>query len=216
MRLLLCLLIPFYCFSQDTKNSWHLKKNEHGIVIYTRNVPGSAFKELKSVAYQKTSLNSIVALINDWESYPQWVYKCGKSSTLKKISDTELIHYQTVVAPWPVENRDFVATVKSAQDEKTRIVTIKSICYANYIPPVTHHVRITEFNACWTLIPLKDGTVQIIYQLLVDPGGFLPAWLVNMAVVDGPFDTMLHFEDQIVKEKYQKAKLPFIKELSDK
>ena len=216
MRLFFCLFLPMYCFAQSTTADWQLKKDKNGIAIYTRKVANSDFRELRSVAYQKTSLNSIVALLNDWESYPEWVYKCGKSTTLKRISNTELIHYQTVVAPWPAENRDFIATIKIAQDEKTRIVTIKSICYANFIAPVAHHVRIMEFNACWTLIPLKDGTIQILYQLLVDPGGFIPAWLVNMAVVDGPYETMLHFKEMIVKEKYQKEKFPFIKELNDK
>ena len=113
------------------------------------------------------------------------------------------------------QNRDFVVNVKLAQDEKTRIVTIKSTCKADYIPKVAKHVRITEFNACWTLVPLKDGTVQINYQLLVNPGGYVPAWLVNMAAVDGPYETMVHFKEWIVKDKYQKARTTLIKELND-
>jgi hypothetical protein len=213
MRLLLCFFISITCFSQDNKFDWILKKNESGIAVYSRKTVNSNFRELKSIAYVKTSLSSIVALLDDWDTYTQWVYKCGKSTTLKRISSAELIHYQTVVAPWPAENRDFVVNVKFAQDEKTKVVTIKSTCMASYIPPVDHHVRITEFNACWTLIPLKDGTIQVNYQLLVNPGGYVPAWLVNMAAVDGPFETMLHLKEWIVKEKYQKAKISFIKEL---
>jgi hypothetical protein len=141
------------------------------------------------------------------------VYRCGKSSTLKKISDTELIHYQTVVAPWPVDSRDFVVNVKTVQDEKTKIVTIKSTCKPTYIPKMPGFVRITEFNASWTLIPMKDGTVEIIYQLLVNPGGYVPAWIVNLAVIDGPFTTAVNLRDRVLKEKYQKTKYSFIKEL---
>ena len=216
MRLLFCLLISTICFSQNSKSDWHLKKNENGIAVYSRKTASSDFRELKSIAYVKTSLNSIVALLNDWDTYTQWVYKCGQSKTLKRISTTELIHYQTVVAPWPAENRDFVVNVVFAQDEKTKIVTVKSTCHANYIPKVEHYVRITEFNACWTLIPLKDGTIEINYQLLVNPGGYVPAWLVNMAAVDGPYETMVHFKEWIVKEKYQTANVSFIKELNNK
>ena len=215
MRLLFCFFISVTCLSQSTKFDWQIKKEESGISVYSRKTINSNFRELKSVAYIKTSLSSIVALIDDWDTYTQWVYKCGESKTLKRISNTELIHYQTVVAPWPAENRDFVVNVKFAQDEKTKIVTIKSTCWADFIPRVDHHVRITEFSACWTLIPFKDGIVQINYQLLVHPGGYVPAWLVNMAAVDGPFETMVHFKEWIVKEKYQKAKIPFIKELKD-
>jgi hypothetical protein len=215
MKLLFCLLISLVSFSQNSKSDWNLKKDENGIAVYSRKTNSSDFKELKSIAYVKTSLNSIVSLLSDWENYTQWVYKCGESKTLKKISSTELIHYQTVVAPWPAENRDFVVNVTFTQDEKTKVVTIKSVCNANYIPHVAHHVRITEFNACWTLIPLKDGTIQVNYQLLVNPGGYVPAWLVNMAAVDGPYETMVHFKEWIIKEKYQKAKNSFIKELNE-
>jgi hypothetical protein len=214
MKLLFCLLISAVCFSQEGKFDWQLKKDESGIAVYSRKTVNSNFKELKSIAYVKTSLSSIVALLDDWDTYTQWVYKCGASKTLKRINTTELIHYQTVVAPWPAENRDFVVNVTFAQDEKTKVVTIKSVCNANYIPSVAHHVRITEFNACWTLIPSKDGVIQINYQLMVNPGGYVPAWIVNMAAIDGPFETMVHFKEFIVKEKYQKAKVSFIKELN--
>ena len=210
----LLLFVPVF-FLQSTKDEWHLKKCGDGISVFSRKTPNSEFRELKSIAYVKTSLNSIVALLNDWESYPLWVYRCGESSTLKKVSETEVVHYQTVIAPWPAENRDFIANIKLYQDEKTKVITIRSTCNATFIPKKPRHIRITEFNACWTLVPLKDGTVQVNYQLLVHPGGFVPAWLVNMAAIDGPYDTMVHFKEWILKEKYQKASNPLIKELNN-
>ena len=201
-------------FSQHKVTDWELKKNESDILIYTRHTENSAFKELKSIITIKTSLSSIIALLNDFESYPQWVYKCGESSTLKKLNDTICIHYQTVVAPWPVSDRDFVVTVAQTQDDKTKIITQTSISNESYIPVKDGFVRISLFNAKWTLIPLKDGMVEIDYQLLVDPGGAIPAWLVNLAVVDGPFETMVGFKKMIVKDKYKKAKIAYIKELN--
>ncbi|MCW3105260.1 MAG: lipid-binding domain protein [Bacteroidetes bacterium] len=208
---LFLLLAAFLSAFSQSDNSWHLKKSEGGILVYTRNSPGSDFKELKSVCTLKTSLSSIVALLNDWDTYPQWVYKCGKSTTLKKISESELVHYQTVVAPWPVDSRDFVVNVRLSQDPVSKVVKIVSTCKPDYIPKVAGYVRITEFSASWTLVPQKDGTVEVIYQLLVNPGGYVPAWLVNLAVVDGPYETTLNFKQWVMKEKYQKAVVPLIK-----
>lgn len=213
--LLLCLLFQIVCFSQENKEEWRLKKNHKGIEVYSRKTVNSEFRELKSIMYLKTSLNSVVALVNDRASYPEWVYKCGEAKTLRKVSESELIHYQTVIAPWPADDRDFVVNVKLSQDEKTKIVTMVSTCNADYTPPVDKHIRIRVFSASWTFIPLKDGTIQLIYQLLVHPGGLVPAWIVNMAAIDGPFETMLHMKDWILKEKYQKAKNPLIKELNN-
>jgi hypothetical protein len=48
------------------------------------------------------------------------------------------------------------------------------------------------------------------YQLLVNPGGNVPAWIVNMAVIDGPFETGVNMREWIKKEVYQKAKLSYI------
>ncbi len=211
---LIILFLDLSCFSQHKVTDWELKKNESDILVYTRHTENSAFKELKSVIKIKTSLSSIVALLADFESYTQWVYKCGESTTLKKLNDTTYIHYQTVIAPWPASDRDFVVTVKQTQDPKSKIITITSTGNSTYISSKDGFVRITLFNAKWTLIPSKDGMVEIDYQLLVDPGGSLPAWLVNLAVVDGPFETMVGFKKFIVKDKYQKAKITYVKELS--
>lgn len=211
----LILLFVFYLgvtsFSIEN-DGWQLKKDEKGVTVYTRNAENSAFKELKAIAYLKTSISSIVALLYDFEKYPEWVYKCGTSGTLKTISEKELIHYQTVIAPWPISNRDFIVNIKIRQDEITKVVSIKSYATGTYIPVSPNYVRIMNFNASWTLTPQKDGTVEIVYQLLVDPAGFVPAWAVNMAIVDGPFETMSKIKERVFKDEYQKTKFSFIKE----
>ncbi|MDO9184611.1 MAG: START domain-containing protein [Bacteroidia bacterium] len=211
----LILLFVFYLGATSfstASGDWQLKKDEKGVAIYTRNSENSAFKELKAVAYLKTSISSIVGLLYDFEKYPEWVYKCGASGTLKTISEKELIHYQTVIAPWPISNRDFIVNIKIGQDELTKVVSIKSYATGTYIPVSPDYVRIMNFNASWTLTPQKDGTVEIVYQLLVDPAGAVPAWAVNMAIVDGPFETMNKIKERVFKEEYQKAKISFIKE----
>lgn len=194
---------------QNTYN-WQLKKFENDISIYTRTPENSKYKELKAVYQIKSSLSSIIALLNDFESFPKWVYRCEKSMALKKDSDNHIIRYQTVVAPWPVDNRDMILEVNSFQDKKTKIVYQKVNSIPDYIPLVKGHVRVREFRALWTLIPLKNGFVEVNYELLVNPGGNIPAWLVNLAVVDGPFDTSVKMRELLMNEKYQKTTYSFI------
>ena len=145
-----------------------------------------------------------------FESYPQWVYRCETSKVLQKTSEKHLIRYQTIVAPWPVDNRDVVVEVNFSQDEKTKVVYQKVTALPNYTPKVAGHVRIPEFRGTWTLTPMKNGIVEIQYELLVNPGGAIPAWLVNMAMIDGPYDTSLNMKTWLMKEKYQKTVYPFI------
>jgi hypothetical protein len=197
---------------QVESNTWTLKKNQNGVSVYSRDAENSRFKELKSVTIYKSSLSSLIALIDDFESYPQWVYKCAVSTTIKKNSEKDLIHYQSVIAPWPVDNRDFVVHVQLQQDPVTKVIIQNVSCIPDYIPRVKGHVRITEFKARWTLIPLKDGYVEANYELLVNPGGNVPAWIVNLAAVDGPYETAINMKKMLMKEKYQKAVVLFVKE----
>jgi len=202
----------FISFSQktSTKSEWELKKFENGISVYTRATESSAYKELKVVFQIKTSLSSVIAILNDVDAYPQWVYRCGTSKVLKKDSDEHLIRYQTIVAPWPVDNRDVVVEVNTYQDAKTKIVYQKVNGLPDYFAAKKDHVRIREFRAVWTVKPLKNGIVEVEYELLVNPAGAIPAWVVNMAMTDGPYETSLKMKERLLFEKYQKATFPFI------
>lgn len=201
----------FVSFSQKSSaDNWELKKFENGITIYTRATETSKYKELKAIFQIKSSLSSVIALLNDVETYPQWVYRCETSKVLKKISEQHLIRYQTIVAPWPVDNRDVVVEVHTYQDPKTKIVYQKVTPLPDYSPQLKGHVRIREFRATWTLKPLKNGIVEVEYELLVNPAGAIPAWIVNMALVDGPYETSLKMKERILYEKYQKTNYPFI------
>jgi hypothetical protein len=195
-------------YSQE--KSWVLQKYEEGIGVYLRKADNSNFKELKSVVHIKTSLSSIVAVLSDWESYPEWVYRCGSSSTVKILSDSVLIHYQTVLAPWPVDSRDFVVMVKLVQEAETKRIVQSSVALPDYIPRKDGFVRIKSFRASWTLTPLEDGFIKVEYQLLVDPGGNVPAWLVNLAVVEGPLETTRHLKTRVFQKKYKEAKIPWV------
>lgn len=208
---LLCIAYVFASFSQKTEsNDWELKKFANGISVYTRATESSSYKELKVVFQVKTSLSSVIALLNDVESYPQWVYRCETSKVLKKESDKHLIRYQTIVAPWPVDNRDVIVEVDTYQDEKTKSVYQKVSALPDHSPQLKNHVRIREFRALWTLKPLKNGIVEVEYELLVNPAGAIPAWIVNMALVDGPYETSMKMKERILYEKYQKTTYPFI------
>lgn len=201
---------PISSLPSTNKNSWELKKSEKGISVFSRSAENSKFNELKVVFQVKASLSSIVALLNDVESYPKWIYHCEGSKILKKDSEKHLIRYQKIVAPWPVDNRDIAVEVNSYQDEKTKIVYQKITSVPDYTPVTKGHVRVREYRAMWKLIPLKNGMVQVEYELLVNPAGSIPAWVINLAVVEGPYETSIKMKEQLLNEKYQNANYSFI------
>jgi len=210
---LLFIALGWVCTSfVSIDDEWVLQKSSPDVLVYSRNLENQEVKQLRAVTKIKTSLSSIIALLNDREACPKWVYKCEKSYIIKKVSDQEYYSYQNVVAPWPVDNRDIVFNVKISQDPATKVVTHNAMSKPDYISNTKGHIRVKTFNSIWTLTPLKDGTVICENQILVDPGGSLPTWLVNMAAVDGPFETTTNLRKVVLEEKYQKAQLDYIEE----
>ena len=64
----------------------------------------------------------------------------------------------------------------------------------------------------WTITPIKNGNVFIEYFIKVDVGGNVPNWIVNLFIEDGPYQSILHFKENLVLESYKNAKLSFIDE----
>ena len=56
----------------------------------------------------------------------------------------------------------------------------------------------------WVFTPLENGKTQVYHQFGGDPGGSIPAWIVNMFLVDGPYKTMLGLQETIAKRSSKK------------
>lgn len=207
------LLFVFIIFnlSYTNQKSWELKKVSNGIFIYTRHQPTSEIKEVKCNTNFKATLKSLVAFIKDISAHPQYIYKCNKSFITKNLNDSELYYYHETSTPWPVENRYGIIYYKITQNSKTKVVTIKSNGVLGMYAKQTNMVEVPSLNANWIFTPKPDGTVDGEYYIHLNPGGNIPSWMINLFVVDGPYNTILKMKELLKKEKYQHLKVDFIK-----
>src|ERR1044071_4416289 len=88
-----CVLSSFNAFADST--DWVLRKNENGIIVYTRLAEGSNLKEVKVVNEVNSALAGLVALLLDVKNYPNWIYACSEASTLKMLNEQEQYQHQT-------------------------------------------------------------------------------------------------------------------------
>ncbi|MCD6557142.1 MAG: START domain-containing protein [Bacteroidales bacterium] len=197
----------------DLTGNWKLVRNEDGIKAFTREVEGSSIKQVRVIANVKSTLTAPVAIVRDVSSHQKWIYRCKTAKILKTVSESDHYYYNETEAPWPISNRDIITHAVITQDKKSKIVTITSTGVPNFIPPIKDIVRLKKLQAQWKFIPKVNGTVDINFTLLIDLGGDLPSWLVNLAIADGPFETVLNMRKEVVKPKYQNAVYNFIKEL---
>ncbi len=174
---------------------WTLKKDKDGVQIYTRPVEGSALKEYKGVVNIRTTAQAAKALILDLESYTEWQHNCTESKILHINNENDIYGYSLTDAPWPVQDRE--AIVRTQVSEKEGIITLKMICTPDYIKPNDGVVRVPAMTGFWRITPLQDGMVEVIQQVHASPGGRIPDWLANSAVVDTPFQSLLNMKRRL-------------------
>jgi hypothetical protein len=198
----------------DSPSEFALEIDKNGVKVYTRKIEGSSLKEFKGVTAIKTSLTSLVALMDDTDALPRWLHNCGAARLVQMINERERITYTTVKAPWPVADRDTVTYSKIVQDAKSKIITIYLKGMPDRYPVQSGKVRVPSLKGFWQFIPNKNGYVTVIYQLHSEPGGAIPDALANSTVTDIPYYTLLNMHKIVKEEKYQSAKLPQVKELN--
>lgn len=197
--------IPLTAPAQE--NGWTLKKNRKGIQVYTRDVPGSGFKEFRATVEVEATMAGVLKLMEDIRSYPRWFPKLKESRLLKKISSTEMILYHWMKVPFPADDRDSVFKVTARRDVKTKTVTLGLTSLPDYLPEIKGIIRVKKISGSWTFIPNKERkTVTVIYQMHSDPGGELTPLLANAAVVKRPFTVLKNMREMLKKPEYRDAK----------
>jgi len=191
------------------QNNWKLTAEKDGIKVYTCLVPGSKIKAIKVKASFNANPSQLVALIMDVNSATDWVYHTKSSVLVKQVSPSELYYYSEISLPWPATNRDFVAHLTVSQDPVTKSVTIDGPAVNGLVPVKDGIVRVSESKGKWVITPLGGGQIGVEYTIHVDPGGALPAWLVNMFATEGPLKIFRNIKVQLQKRACKNADLAF-------
>jgi len=209
--LLLTLLSGFSGFAQKGDN-WKLARDQEGVKVYLRSAGSMETKEVLGISRVPASLGALVSLVKDPEYHPNWIYANKQARFLKIISDFEWIYYNISEAPWPVRNRDLITRVKLEQDPNSYAVSIDSEGLPDYIPANKNLVRIARLKSSWVFTPKSNGIVDIRFELSIDLGGDIPAWLINLAIDKGPFNTIRNLKKAVKTDRYRNKVLPYIKE----
>ena len=211
-KTLLCLLILLITSnSLVAQSNWELAVEKEGVKVYTSSVPASKVKAVKVQCQLQARASQVVALLLDVESAPDWIYHTKSCKLIRQVTPSELYYHSEVSLPWPAENRDFVAHLTVTQNPQTKVVTIDGPSVKGMVPIAKGVVRVSDSKGRWILTPQSGNRLQVEYSLHVDPGGAIPAWLINMFATQGPLDIFRQMKIELKKPKYQDAQLSFIR-----
>lgn len=191
------IAISLIAFSQDT--DWKLERNKSGVAIYTRKTDQSAIREYKVITTVDTDLKTFIHTITNTKDFTKWMENLQYACTLEEVSEKEFYNYFTADLPWPFDDRDMVVNLKYEVDYEKGECIAQSKTAPDYIKKKKGYERMCKGKGKW-VIKQVDDHVQVMYTFAGDPGLPLPAWIINMFLVDGPFKTFVNLRE-FVKEK---------------
>ena len=209
------LLLSFICLlgysSVKSQEDWNEIKDKNGIKVFTRKTPNSKFHELRIECEFEGRISQLAAVLLDVDNHPRWSYNTV-STRILKASATDVIFYVELECPWPIENRDVVVHMTLAQKFENKVMTIVSQNLDDYLPVEKSLVRVKYSKVTWTVKPLNDTQFKVDYRLQIDPGGSLPAWLLNLFISKGPFESFSKLKEQIRLPEYRDARFNFLQD----
>lgn len=185
-RLLILFLLLYPALHAQTQ--WVLKKNEDGIKVYTAHTPNSNIKSVKVECTLHTTIAKLATYLMNAKAHEQWVYGTKTSYTVKMLGEYEQLYYSEIDMPSPLKNRDVVTRLKLSQPA-SNILTVSAIAEDGHVAPRHELVRIPMSVVNWEVTATGNNELQVVYTAQADPGGAIPAWVVNLFCVKGPFET---------------------------
>jgi hypothetical protein len=202
ISMLVCLFLANDAVSQsDTASGWKLAKDKNGIRIYTRLAEDSKFKEYKSLADIDATPEELLAELLDVGSYTEWMAQVKLAEILETDGEDKFYVYSEVKIPWPFDNRDEITLSEVERPAGSEEIRIKINIIKDFIPEKKGIVRIPSGNGLWIFTPMENGKTRVYHRFAGDPGGTIPAWVVNMFLVDQPYKTMLALQERMLKKK---------------
>ncbi len=199
-------LIAQMGFGQSNAHQWKLVSQEGNIQVFTRKSDKSDFKEVRILAKLEVEMGAFIEVLNDVPSYDDWVYKCQNSRKVKTLGANESYYYVQSNLPFPLSDRDLVVHSKQWYGEDGISYHTHSVAAPEMIEEKKGLVRMHYYESFWDIYENKDGSLSIEYKVFADPGGYLPVWMVNMVVTQGPLETIKNLEKFVIERTVLAAK----------
>lgn len=185
-------------FVLPVQSEWKLRKDKDGIKVYTRESSDGKSIEFKATTSIQQNSDKVLAIINKTEELHKWQTNLEEAKVIKRISSTKWYEYSWIDLPWPFANRDAVM-LKEVKKDSNGDVTVSMVSKPSAYPVQEDLIRMNTANGFWKLTKQNSQGVNVTYQFYADPEINMPMWLINMFIVDGPFETLTNLKELVEK-----------------
>jgi hypothetical protein len=184
-------------FTYQKSNAWNLAKEKNNIKVYTRFRDGSKIKEFKAVANFNCTLAQVEKTLVNIKTMNQWYDKVEKVEMLQQISNNEAIY--KIYFDFPAIVQDRYSTIKAIiKKDNIGNIFIKTSFFSVPHKEEKSRIYVKEIASEWSITG-SDGNVTLEHIAFMNPAGFIPEWLVNSNLTDGPIRTLSNLKALVVK-----------------
>ncbi len=189
-HLIAIFLALLFFGSFQSRNGWKKALDKDGIVIHTRKVDGSPFHEFLAETRIPGTVPAFKKIFSNVAEYPAWMPECKSAVLIGAAKQNEFTYYMELKVPFPIANRYTIQFVR--YNEKPGELTVTLAKCENCQPPKTRSIRIEKAYGNWIVKQENEKEISIRFQYYADPGGGIPAWLVNSFIEKSPHKTLLN------------------------
>ncbi len=185
--------------------SWDHFDTEDGIKLWKREVEGTSFVAFRGRGLVPASIRDVAAVIRSADRETEWMANCVDAKTIRWKTTNDAIVYHRTGSPAPfVSDRDVVLLSRFhlEAEKKTIRVTFERTTDPK-MPEKEGVVRMPVLQGHWVMKAMSPTSTEVEYQVQADPGGSLPAWLVNLVSKKLPLKTLQGLRKQVTASGFE-------------
>lgn len=155
---------------------------EGDLTVKKRSVAGSAVREYLVETVMDAKVGDIEEALCDATRFPAFMPHVAETRILETASRTERVY--TRVEPPVGGSRDYVAEVvvlERASEDGTGTFRQKWHALPDAVPERDGVKRIRVNEGSWHISSTAEGHSKVVYRFRVDPGGWVPEFVIDLA-----------------------------------
>ena len=185
---------------------WESLDSTDGIAVSRANVPEMDILGVRGVGSVNLHISKLWSLFRDVSLQTQWIDRLKETKQISEPDEPSVRYYSEYYSPWPISNREFVfhRDIKIDENAKTIQVVVHSVDDKR-APDTGCCVRGWLSRAYWRFTAEPNGRTKIEVEVITDPKGMIPSWIINMVQKSWPVKSINNLVARSAQDDIQRA-----------
>ena len=180
--------------------AWNEILDEDGIKVWRKKIEGSPYVAFRGETTVDASIKKVLAVLNDQDNKTSWMHRCVANYAIEYKKLGQVIIYNRTGSNFPlVADRDVVVETNLTYDTDNGVIDIVAVDTTHKNGPLIDGVvRMKKLRLNWRLTFVSTTKTLVRYEVQTDPGGAIPAWVVNLVSKGVPQKTLGALRKQVL------------------